>query len=413
MKVINKAYLSPPNAHRIFSKNMSTVPLHSTQCFLFTPDTLAQKLVQESDFSLTGYWHHRFKGQPQGKVPGDWYLGLTAGRALFSNNQPFSGECLLALLERYIPRLKSREAKQITQSLQQRFLATNGEHHLEVLPVLLSSLYELNLLKPEDVKQALRLKLLADLDQILFDYGGQASFLPQPDFSHQVPLVGFDLNGLIAEAHRRRLIWGKVKTLIPTLDSALTLNEAALGQANLNLQQEQHLRMLIAQGRTLNEIAIALAQDTLEIAKGLAQLVDNGLLAIQSAARSQEAEIIIIDDSPLMLQQFKTLVSSWGYRVRSLSDPTSALEVMIQANPIAIFLDINMPNLSGFDLLKQIRRQPDLATVPLVMLTAERTLSNNWRAQWSGCQFLTKPLSPDEIPQFKQALRMLLESIVA
>ncbi|MCG8362671.1 MAG: hypothetical protein MJA27_04965, partial [Pseudanabaenales cyanobacterium] len=39
------------------------------------------------------------------------------------------------------------------------------------------------------------------------------------------------------------------------------------------------------------------------------------------------------------------------------------------------------------------------------------TLSNNWRAQWSGCQFLTKPLTPKEVPDFQVELRMLLEEL--
>ena len=80
---------------------------------------------------------------------------------------------------------------------------------------------------------------------------------------------------------------------------------------------------------------------------------------------------------------------------------------------ILFFIDVNMPGLSGFDLLKQIRRQPKLVNIPLIILTSERTLSNNWRAQQSGCQFLSKPLSPEDIPQFKRKLRLLIDNTVA
>lgn len=391
--------------------DMSTLPLRSSQSFLFSPETLAQRLVQESDCSCTGYWYHRFHRGAQSGVPGDWYLGLMEGRAIFADSSLLSVGRLCTIIECYVPRLKSQETKQIFEALRQKLIPEDYEYQLKALPVFLSSCYDLSLVRPEEVKQALRLKLLADLDEVLFGYGGQAQFLPEADFAHQVPIEGFSLSDLMSEAHRRRLIWDKVKAVIPSADGILALNESAIRRANLTFQQEQQLRVLVGEGRSLQAISAALSQDPLEIAKGLAQLVSQGLLVIQSAAKSTESEILIIDDSPLMLQQFKTLVSSWGYKVRSHSDPTSALEMMTQANPIAIFLDINMPELSGFDLLKQIRRHPNLAHVPLIMLTAERTLSNNWRAQWSGCQFLTKPLAPDEIPQFKQSLRILLESM--
>ena len=79
---------------------------------------------------------------------------------------------------------------------------------------------------------------------------------------------------------------------------------------------------------------------------------------------------------------------------------------------MAIFLDVNMPGASGFDLIKQIRRQPDLSSLPLVLLTAEKTVSNQWRAQWASCKFLAKPRTSAEIPVFRTELRQMLEEIV-
>ena len=393
--------------HRL--KPMIPFSSQDSRTFSFKPESLAQKLEQESDFSLTGYWHHQFQPSSQEQAARSWYLGLLAGKAIFSDSQPLSVSRWFATIERYVPRLKSDRAKQLTETLKQRFMSKDEDRQLENLAALLNTCYSLGLVRPEEVKQALRLKILQDLDDVLFEYAGQAEFVPTSDLT-QAPIIGFDLKELLSEARKRKLIWNKVKTVIPTSDSILTMNHEAVLQANLTPRQEQRLRALIAYGETINAISVAVARDTLEIAKGLAQLVNKGLLTIQSTVKQCEPEIVIIDDSPLMLQQFRMLVSGWGYQVRPCADPTSALEVMTQTNPIAIFIDVNMPGLSGFELLKQIRRQPKLAQVPLIMLTAERTLSNNWRAQWSGCQFLSKPLSPEEIPQFKYNLRLLLET---
>lgn len=386
-------------------------PLYSqgSKGFSFGRENLSQRIAQESDLSFTGYWRHQFQSASSIQPSNAWYLGLLGGKAIFADSQPLSINSLLAIAQRYIPRMRSNRTQQMIGEMQQMLRLEAEEPQLEVLPTLLRSCYSLQLVSPPEIECALRLKILQEFDDVLFDYIGYADFLPKSDLIAQAPIVGFDLKELLSESRRRRVIWGKIKALIPSLDSILKLNDEAVQRANLAPNYEQHLRQLIAHGETIDTIAKALAQDTLEIAKGLAQLVNKGLLTVQATAKQGEPEVLIIDDSQLMLQQFHQLVSSWGYKVRSHSDPTSALDVMVQSNPVAIFIDINMPELSGFDLLKQIRRQPTLATIPLIMLTAERTLSNNWRAQWSGCKFLSKPLSQREIPKFKQELRLLLE----
>lgn len=383
-----------------------------SQGFSFKNGNLAQKIEQESDFSFTGYWQHHFESPGQSEEKKAWYLGLLEGKIVFSGYQLLSVSSLFETIERYVFRLRSYKAKQLSYSLKGKLISADQEQQVMLLPVLLKSLYESNLVSPKDVKQALRLKILKDFDEVLFEQEGRARFVPDENLTVQAPHFCFDLPNLLAEARRRKLIWDNVYQLIPSLDSTLTINEDALQRADLTAQQEKHLRAMVSHGETPSAIAQALAQDTLEIARGLAQLVDKGLLQVKRSSQSRQPEIMIIDDSPLMLRQFKMLVSSWGYQVRSHSDPATALESIRTAQPLVIFLDINMPGLSGFDLLKQIRRHPEIASIPLIMLTAERTLSNNWRAQWSGCQFLSKPLSTQEISRFKQELRQLLEEIM-
>jgi CheY-like chemotaxis protein len=72
-----------------------------------------------------------------------------------------------------------------------------------------------------------------------------------------------------------------------------------------------------------------------------------------------------------------------------------------------------MPGATGFELIKQIRRQPGLATTPLVLLTAEKSVSNQWRAQWAQCKFLAKPTTVEEVPLFQADLQTLLRDIAA
>jgi hypothetical protein len=47
-----------------------------------------------------------------------------------------------------------------------------------------------------------------------------------------------------------------------------------------------------------------------------------------------------------------------------------------------------------------------------VLLTAENSLSNQWRAKWGNCKFLAKPRSPEEIASFQEELRQLLQEVI-
>lgn len=123
-------------------------------------------------------------------------------------------------------------------------------------------------------------------------------------------------------------------------------------------------------------------------------------------------KVMIIDDSPVLLKQFGNLLTNWGYQMCPVSDPINATKEMLLEKPNIVFIDINMPKLNGFDLIKQIRRQPSLAKLPLVLVTSENTITNNFRAKWANCRFLSKPRTSDDVQEFREQVQMLLQEFV-
>jgi CheY-like chemotaxis protein len=124
-----------------------------------------------------------------------------------------------------------------------------------------------------------------------------------------------------------------------------------------------------------------------------------------------EPKIFVVDDSPVLLRQFRQLLNGWGYQVSLTEDSQEATDLMVEYDPDVVFIDINMPGLGGFDLIKQIRRQPELAACPIVLVTAENSITNNFRARWANCRFIAKPRSTEESEKFRDELRSLLREL--
>ena len=126
---------------------------------------------------------------------------------------------------------------------------------------------------------------------------------------------------------------------------------------------------------------------------------------------SQPPRVHVVDDSPVLLKQFGDLLNYWGYQVTLTDNATVAVDRMLEVRPDVIFLDINMPGLSGFELIAQIRRQAPLSSIPIVLVTAESNIANSMRAKWAKCKFLAKPRTADATQAFRDQLKALLREL--
>ena len=105
--------------------------------------------------------------------------------------------------------------------------------------------------------------------------------------------------------------------------------------------------------------------------------------------------ILITDDEPHVVELVRVTLEDERVRVIEASDGATALALADQLEPELIFLDVNLPDLSGIEVCRRLRRQPRLAGSSIVILTAAAQQEDISRGLAAGAtQYLTKPFSP-------------------
>ena len=108
------------------------------------------------------------------------------------------------------------------------------------------------------------------------------------------------------------------------------------------------------------------------------------------------ARALVVDDSRAVRMIVGRTLQELGYEVREASNGREALEVM-QAEKGAVSLvlaDWNMPEVNGLDLLKQLRQDPELASVVIVMVTTETEIDHMTAALEAGAnEYVMKPFT--------------------
>jgi CheY-like chemotaxis protein len=374
--------------------------------FSFFAKQLSPQLLTHIHNGKSGYWRHQFDRLADREPSFYWNVGIANGQILYSGSRNWSTQMLLRVVRRYIVQTHSYAVK-----LQLELLNRQVEQESLTPAQLISAMTNSNIISASQLKQALRIKILNDLDLYLLMGSGSAKFIAE-DVDRQLPIDGFSPIVLLDEAQQRHLQWTQLREQVPSMKLCPILDRVAMKKANLLDSQQQRIEKLVQPDKTLATIAEEMAKDNLEVAQMFAKLVRIGLVEFKPPQQHTKATVLVIDDSPVLLSQFRHWVSALGYTVKTCQDAKTALTKIAEIEPSVIFIDINMPEISGFELVKQIRQQPALREIPLTILTGEQKLSNKWRAQWSGCEFLNKPLTNNEISDFQVQLEELIPRLL-
>lgn len=115
--------------------------------------------------------------------------------------------------------------------------------------------------------------------------------------------------------------------------------------------------------------------------------------------------ILVTDDEPNIVRLIQVNLERQGFTVETANNGAQALEKIRANRPDLLVSDVMMPEMDGFELLSNIRRDPLLENLPVIMLTAKAQDRDVLEGYTRGADmYLTKPFNPIELVTFAKRL---------
>lgn len=120
-------------------------------------------------------------------------------------------------------------------------------------------------------------------------------------------------------------------------------------------------------------------------------------------------KILLVDDHKESLEWLGDHLKSLGWEVIAANGGREALEQVRRTKPNLILLDMEMPEINGFEVARSLRRDPDYQDIPILAITALSRQHDRERCFAAGCNdFLSKPFTPQDL---EERLAMFLSPI--
>ncbi|MCA3628869.1 MAG: response regulator [Methylobacterium sp.] len=104
--------------------------------------------------------------------------------------------------------------------------------------------------------------------------------------------------------------------------------------------------------------------------------------------------VLIVEDNDLNMKLFNDLLEAHGYATLKTRLGLEGLELARNHHPDLILMDIQLPEVSGMDVIKLLKEDDDLRTIPVIAITAFAMKGDEERIRGSGCEgYLSKPIS--------------------
>ncbi len=109
-------------------------------------------------------------------------------------------------------------------------------------------------------------------------------------------------------------------------------------------------------------------------------------------------KVMVIDDEPAIHRLLQIILEGEGYLIVGPEEPGEAGSTLSGSKPDLIILDIMMPEMNGFDVLRMLKSDPETRGIPVLILTVRNMMEDMEKARVLGADaYMTKPFQPAEL----------------
>ena len=110
-------------------------------------------------------------------------------------------------------------------------------------------------------------------------------------------------------------------------------------------------------------------------------------------------KILIVEDNPQNMKVVLMTLRPHGYTLLEAGDGEEALEIAVRDKPDLIIMDIQLPQVSGLEVTRRLRRMPAFSHIPIIGVTAYAMKGDKEKIIEAGCDtYLPKPIDTRELP---------------
>ncbi|MGD9650436.1 MAG: response regulator [Dongiaceae bacterium] len=127
----------------------------------------------------------------------------------------------------------------------------------------------------------------------------------------------------------------------------------------------------------------------------------------RKAAAKTVKRILVVEDNEMNMKLFNDLLEVTGYEVMQSRNGYDAMEQAKKQKPDLVLMDIQLPEVTGTEVIKWFKADPDLKDIPVIAVTAHAMKEEERRIRESGCEYyMTKPIS---LPHFLETVAKFLK----
>ena len=222
------------------------------------------------------------------------------------------------------------------------------------------------------------------------------------EISTQMEIFGFKIKALFSVAGLEKFLTNDMCSLV-IINSELILQDETAGEKLLEIKKKYKpfLSFIYVADHSDFDIRLKTVQSGGDAF--FVMPIDTGILVdkidnLTSKTNHPPYHVLLIDDDPEQISYYAMVLQQAGMITSVASDPKRVIEVLVEAKPEIILMDMYMPACDGIELASIIRQHESFLTIPIIFLSAEKSEEKQLEAMRSGADdFLTKTIRPDNL----------------